>query len=111
MKARLSVGLAGLICILPTIYAAYLLLWPNAHRRTFGPFGVSNLYLMVHLLFICVGLGGLFLCAYRLNTSILPTGRKMAWSAALILGSVFSMPVFWWFFFWRDSTKVVGEQP
>lgn len=91
------------IVLLPTFIILF------RHAVDFGGFFESYphfLKILSHFLsFIALGLL-LFYMIYLLKNNRIQNKKKTLWAVILLLGFVFTMPVFWYLYIWREQKEV-----
>jgi hypothetical protein len=98
--SRALAALLGIASVLPVAYLVYFV-WDIATlRRGEGPETASLLSLQALTMALALVLIVMYLVmVYR--SALVPDERRTFWAVVLLMGNVFALPVFWYFFFWR----------
>lgn len=115
---KISRGAAGLLLV-PTIYPLiYLLaffvtfLSERAADGSLPIFGSVENIQRFHLAAMLVGFAVVILyVAHSLRRAEFSSDQRLLWVVLLILGGLFSAPIYWYLFVWRDARRSSGSQP
>jgi hypothetical protein len=99
---RFLVATLGLLSIAPLVALALILFVLLPHMSQADPAN-DRMLIVVVMSFVLFGLlVMIFYVLFALRSQRVPQALKRRWTSRLLIGSLFTMPVFWYLFIWKD---------
>jgi hypothetical protein len=105
--SRPATILVGIAAILPILYIpffvafAFLPAWQGGGPESMAAFDhIFTIHICVMLLSMTLIA---FFIVYLFKTSRVPPEKKALWAVVIFMANMFSMPVFWYLYMWKQS--------
>lgn len=70
-------------------------------RLFFNPIAVIHLVMMAEVAVLVI-----FYLTHLFKTDIVPQNKKLLWAFVLLVGNLISMPLYWYFYIWKEASPV-----